>query len=65
MGSGRLVSYSHGVERDTDESRLKLYIFDYLVKNNFGQLAAQFNAEARLENQGAPVNVPEGGALQE
>jgi hypothetical protein len=40
--------------------RLKLYIHDYLVKNNFQAAAAQFNAEARLENQAAPINIPEG-----
>lgn len=43
-----------------DPRRLKLYIHDYLVKNGFQAAAAQFNAEARLENQAAPINVPEG-----
>lgn len=40
--------------------RLKLYILDYLVKNNFPGAAAQFNAEARLGDQGAPINVQDG-----
>jgi hypothetical protein len=40
--------------------RLRLYILDYLIKNNFPAAAAQFNAEAGLGDQRAPINVQDG-----
>jgi hypothetical protein len=45
-------------------SRLKLYIHDYLVKNNFSAVATQFHADAQLGDQPVPVNIP-GGAIAE
>ena len=41
-------------------SRLKLYVHDYLVKNNFPAAAQHFQAEAGLGDQRAPINVQEG-----
>ena len=41
-------------------SSLKLYVHDYLVKNNFPAAAQQFLAEAGLGDQRAPINVQEG-----
>jgi hypothetical protein len=37
-----------------------VYVHDYLVKNNFPAAAAQFQAEAGLGDQRAPINVQEG-----
>jgi hypothetical protein len=40
--------------------RLKLYVHDYLIKNNFPAAAQHFQAEAGLGDQRAPINVQEG-----
>lgn len=49
-----------GVLTKRSSLRLKLYIHDYLMKNNFPAAAQQFNLEAGLGEQRAPINVPEG-----
>lgn len=54
------VCHEYQWRESSHSLRLKLYIHDYLLKNNFPAAAAQFNAEAGLGDQAVPINVREG-----